>query len=397
MNLDSTRVNSASPIILYAIGSLVLGGSEKQMALLIKHLDQLNFNCHLFVLQPVGPLKSFLRKTNVKIYDGGYLSDKSVVAKILLLLRAQMRLCRVIWKIRPDILHAYLPLTNFMGALAGRILKVPLIITSKRALGTHQGRYRGSRIFDIASFRLSNWVTVNSKAVGADTIKRDRGNADKIRLIYNGVKLTECTFESFKRRKIRAALHLDPAKKIIITVANLIPYKGHIDLLKAASLVTEQYSNSLCLLVGEDRGIRSNLVELAQKLGIVNHIIFLDRRDDISDLMAASDISVLPSHEEGFSNVVLESMAAGLPVVATRVGGNPEAIINGETGWLVPPKLPEKLGMKIVDLLNDPAKANKWGQAGRRRVEQFFSDKRMVAEHIKLYRNGLAVKNLRPR
>ena len=68
MNLDSTRVNSASPIILYAIGSLVLGGSEKQMALLIKHLDQLNFNCHLFVLQPVGPLKSFLRKTNV-IFD----------------------------------------------------------------------------------------------------------------------------------------------------------------------------------------------------------------------------------------------------------------------------------------------------------------------------------------
>ena len=197
--------------------------------------------------------------------------------------------------------------------------------------------------------------------------------------------------------KIREALHLDHNKKIIITVANLIPYKGHIDLLKAATLVIEQLPDSLFLLVGEDRGIRNNLVKLAQKLGIVNHIIFLDRRDDISELMAASDISVLPSHEEGFSNVVLESMAAGLPVVATRVGGNPEAIIDGETGWLVPPKLPEKLGMKIVDLLNDPAKAKNWGQTGRRRVEQFFSDKRMVAEHIKLYRNGFAVKNFRLR
>ncbi len=385
MNQENTGINSANPIILFAVGSLVLGGSEKQMALLIKHLDQLNFNCHLFVLQPFGPIKNFLRTTNVKIYDGGYLSEKSAIAKTLLLLRAQLRLCRVIRKIRPDIIHAYLPLTNFMGSVAGRILKVPLIITSKRALGTHQDRYRGSRIFDIASFRLSNWVTVNSKAVGEDTIKRDRGNADKIRLIYNGVKLTEFASGNFKRRKIREALHLDPDKKIIITLANLIPYKGHIDLLKAAALVSEQLPDNLFLLVGEDRGVRSNLVKLAQKLGIVNHILFMDRRDDISDLMAASDISVLPSHEEGFSNVVLESMAAGLPVVATRVGGNPEAIIDGQTGWLVPPKQPEELALKIIDLLNDPIKAGEWGETGRHRVKQNFSYKRMVDEYIKLY------------
>ena len=392
MNQESARVNSASPIILYAIGSLVLGGSEKQMALLIKHLDQLNFNCHLFVLQPVGPLKNFLRKTNVKIYDGGYLSDKSVVAKILLLLRAQLRLCRVIWKIRPDIIHAYLPLTNFMGSLAGRILKVPLIITSKRALGTHQDRYRGSRIFDITSFRLSTWVTVNSKAVGEDTIKRDRGNADKMRLIYNGVKLDEFASETFKRKKIREGLHLGPEKKIIITVANLIPYKGHIDLLKAATWVTQKFSDSLFLLVGEDRGIRNNLVKLAQELKVVNHILFMDRRDDISDLMAASDISVLPSHEEGFSNVVLESMAAGLPVVATRVGGNPEAIIDGITGWLVPPHNPEELANKIVDLLNDPQKAKKWGELGKIRLKENFLVEKMVEGHLKLY-NSADLKN----
>jgi glycosyltransferase involved in cell wall biosynthesis len=392
MNQESTRVNSAGPIILYAIGSLVLGGSEKQMALLIKHLDQLNFNCHLFVLQPVGPLKNFLTKTNVKIYDGGYLADKSIVEKILLLIRAQLRLCRVIWKIRPDIIHAYLPLTNFMGSLAGRILKVPLIITSKRALGTHQDRYRGSRIFDIASFRLSNWVTVNSKAVGSDTIKRDRGNADKMRLIYNGIKLDEFASETFKRKKIREGLHIGPEKKIIITVANLIPYKGHIDLLKAATRVTQKCSDSLFLLIGEDRGIRNNLVKLAQELKVVSHILFMDRRDDISDLMATSDISVLPSHEEGFSNVVLESMAAGLPVVATRVGGNPEAIIDGITGWLVPPHNPKELANKIVDLLNDPQKARRWGELGKIRLKENFLVEMMVEGHLKLY-NGAGLKN----
>jgi glycosyltransferase involved in cell wall biosynthesis len=392
MNQEKARVNSTHPIILFAIGSLVLGGSEKQMVLLINHLYQLNFNCHLFVLQSSGPLKNFLRKTNVKIYDGGYLSEKSVVAKILLLLRAQLRLCRVIWKIRPDIIHAYLPLTNFMGSVAGRLLKVPLIITSKRALGTHQDRYRGSRICDITSFRLSTWITVNSKAVGEDTIKRDRGNADKMRLIYNGVKLDEFAYETFKRKKIREGLHLGPEKKIIITVANLIPYKGHIDLLKAATRVTQKFSDSLFLLVGEDRGIRNNLVKLAQELKVVNHILFVDRRDDISDLMAASDISVLPSHEEGFSNVVLESMAAGLPVVATRVGGNPEAIIDGTTGWLVPPHNPKELANKIVDLLNDPQKAKRWGELGKIRIKENFLVEMMVEGHLKLY-NSAGLKN----
>lgn len=394
---DSTRVNSGSPIILYAIGSLVLGGSEKQMAMLVKHLDQLNFNCHLFVLQSFGPLKNVLKTTNVRIYSGGYLSEKSTVTKILLLLRAQLRLFRLIHKIRPDIIHAYLPLTNFMGSVAGRVLKIPMIITSKRALGTHHDRYRGSRIFDIASFRLSNWVTVNSRAVGADTIKCDRGNANKIRLIYNGVNLDEFSSGSFERRKIRETLHIDPYKKIIITVANLIPYKGHTDLLKAAILVTEHFPDSLFLLVGEDRGIRNHLVKLAQDMGIVTHVLFMGLRDDISDLMLASDVSVLPSHEEGFSNAVLESMAAGLPVVATRVGGNPEAIIDGETGWLIAPEQPDKMAVKIIDLLDDPAKAKKWGQAGRRRVEQYFSDKRMVADYIKLYRSCLGPKTERLR
>ncbi len=379
----------ADPVILFAIGSLGLGGAEKQMALLIKRLGRMNFNCHLFALEPFGPLKNHLIATGVKIHSGGYYSEKSWTAKIFLLIRAQLRLGRVIRKINPDIIHAYLPLTNFMGSLAGRISHVPMIITSKRALGTHQDRNRGWRVFDMASFRFSHYVTVNSKAVGADTIRRDRGNAAKIRLIYNGLNLEELTTMIANKREIREALQLDPIHKIVITVANLIPYKGHSELLKAAAMVIKRFSNSIFLLVGEDRGIQKGLEQQAQELGIGSSIIFLGQRKDIPDLMAASDISLLPSHEEGFSNVVLESMAAGLPVVATRVGGNPEAIMDGETGWLVPPGNPEELAMKIMDLLEDPEKAEKWGEAGKRRVKENFSDERMVDEHIKLYRKSV--------
>jgi glycosyltransferase involved in cell wall biosynthesis len=376
----------AKPTIFFAIGSLGLGGAERQMALLIKQLTRLNFNCHLFALEPVGPLRDYLRTTALTVHSGGYCSEKLWIVKILLLIRAQYRMLGLIRKIRPDVIHSYLPLTNFMGSVAGRLLNVPGIITSKRALGTHQDRNLGWRIFDMASFRFSHQVTVNSNAVGEDTIKRDRGRASKIRLIYNGLDLEDFPAIKGRKQEIRKALHIDPKKKITITVANLIPYKGHIELLQAAETVAGQFSNTIFLLVGEDRGIQKDLEEQARVLGIRGKIIFLGQRKDVPDLLAASDISVLPSHEEGFSNVILESMAAGLPVIATRVGGNPEAIVDSETGWLVPPHSPDELAEKILDLLQNPEKAKNWGNAGRRRIQQHFSAEKMVGEHIKLYK-----------
>jgi glycosyltransferase involved in cell wall biosynthesis len=345
----------------------------------------MNFSCHLFALEPFGPVNNFLKTTKVTIYDGGYFSEKPRIAQIFLLIRALLRLLHVIKKIQPDVMHAYLPLTSFMGSLAGRLAGVPLIITSKRGLGYHQDRNRGWRIFDIAAFRLSHVVTVNSNAVGEDTLKRDKGDDVKIRLIYNGVQSSNFISHNSNRRKIREELHLKPDKKVIITVANLIPYKGHHELIEAAASVTDKYPDSHFLLVGEDRGIRKDLEIRVKELGIDKNIIFLGQRNDVPDLLAASDISVLPSHEEGFSNVILESMAAGLPVVATSVGGNPEAIVNGETGWLVPPKNPDELALKIIDLLHHTEKAKKWGQAGRHRVQHHFSDKKMLDEYIKLY------------
>jgi glycosyltransferase involved in cell wall biosynthesis len=215
------------------------------------------------------------------------------------------------------------------------------------------------------------------------------GNASKIKIIYNGLELDDFTSQNADKGAIREALELDPDKKIVITVANLIPYKGHIALLEAAAVVTNIRPDSLFLLVGEDRGIRRNLENLSRELGIMQNVLFLGQRDDIPRLLAASDISVLPSFEEGFSNVILESMAAGLPVVATRVGGNPEAVIDGETGWLAPLNNSTDLALKIIDLLDDPEKARIWGENGRRCVKEKFSAERMVAEFIKLYRQSM--------
>ncbi len=375
-------------VILFLIGSLGLGGAEKQMITLIHHLGILNYRCHLFVLEPVGALKGTIRGETAKVYTGGYGSEKGYLQRSALLIRAQIRLFKILKMVRPDIVHAFLPLTNFMGSLAGRLLYVPLIITSRRALGTHQDRYKGWRIFDILSFRLSHLVAVNSRAVGEDTLIRDLGNPSKLRLVYNGID--SAPFESSRthRQSIRSVLGVPPNEKVVISIANLIPYKGLSDLLKAAALVIERLPEAKFLLVGEDRGIQEELEHEACHLGVSQRVSFLGQRLDIPDLLAASDLLALSSHEEGFSNVILEAMASGLPVVATDVGGNGEAVTNGLTGWLVAPKNPAAMADKILDLLSDKERSESWGKRGQNRIKEEFTIEKMVKGYLKLYRSG---------
>jgi glycosyltransferase involved in cell wall biosynthesis len=208
---------------------------------------------------------------------------------------------------------------------------------------------------------LSHRVTVNSKAVLSDVIKRDRVRPDKLVLIYNGINSLPFEVASRRRDKLREEMGLTGSDKVIIVVANLIPYKGHSDFLKAARLVFDHIPTALFWLVGDDRGIRNDLEHVASIFGIYERVRFMGQRCDIDSLLAVSNLAVLPSHEEGFSNFILESMAAGLPVVATV------------------------MAEKIVDLLGDPQRAISWGELGRRRVKELFSVERMVESHVRLY------------
>jgi glycosyltransferase involved in cell wall biosynthesis len=371
------------------IGSLGLGGAETQMAALIRQLGSFGYLCSVFVLEPAGPVRRCLEQAGISIYEGGYVSTWPRPQKMLLLFLAQLRLTKVMLRLKPDIVHCYLPLTNFMGAAAGCLTGVSRVIISKRALGTHQDRNKGWRPFDVAAFRISKIVTANSRAVAEDTVIRDKGHLSKIRVIYNGIDADRLFYDPVERRQVRErtrrSLEIPENVKVVTAVANLIPYKGHADLIEAAADVVKRMPQSMFFMVGEDRGIGRRLCEMVRTLNLKDHVRFLGQRHDIADILVASDLAVLPSHEEGFSNVILEAMAAGLPVVATRVGGNPEAIVEGQTGWLVPPKDPAALAEKILDSISDPAKAARWGEAGRQRVQDLFSIDRMVAEHVELY------------
>jgi len=378
------QLQAKKPTILFVISSLEVGGAERQMYLLGKHLHGRTHRCHVFSLQSGGPLDRWFEELGVPVFSGG-LKKGDVLRAPWKVILAEWGLLRLVYRLKPSVIHCYLPLITFMGALSGRIARVPLVVTSRRALGTHQGRYPILRPLDHVANQLSHRVTVNSQAVWGDMLRRDHVDASKLVLIYNGVDTRPFEAVLSHREDIRRDQGIKASAKVMIVIANLIPYKGHSDLIQAAREVINRFPDAIFLLVGEDRGIREGLEQQVSNFGIAKFVNFLGRRDDIPKLLAASDISVLPSHEEGFSNVILESMAAGLPVVATEVGGNGEAILNGVTGWLVPSRDPTALSAKILDLLRDPARSRAWGARGRERVKRVFTIEKMVASHLKLY------------
>ena len=226
----------------------------------------------------------------------------------------------------------------------------------------------------------------NSRAVVAQLI--DEGGAkERVNLIYNGVEVQEARAARQERRE----LGIDNGAFVGLAVANLIHYKGHVDLIKGLGLIAPKLpANWLVLLAGRDEGQGAKLKKLAESAGVADHVQFLGQRSDVDRLLSAADFGLLTSHEEGFSNVILESMGAGLPMIVTDVGGNPEAVVNGETGLVIPAHSPNAIGDAVLRLANDPALRKRFAVAGKDRVRREFSLEKCVVAHAELYDHLLA-------
>lgn len=372
------------PKVLFAVGSLELGGTESQVAMLIRELMHRGYRCELFVLEAKGPFRSILEQHGVPVHDGGCDSGAFKAVKVFLLLRALCRFWLLALRLKPDVLHAFLPLMNFMGSLAGRAAGIRKIITSRRALGTYQDRHPNQKLFYRIANALSDRVTVNSVAVWRDVVRRDGIAAEKLVLIRNGLDIGRFSEQEGARDAVRKNLMLGDGELGMVAVGNLIPYKGHADLIKALPKVLQKTGNVRLFIAGEDRGIQSDLERLASSLAVSDRVHFIGRRDDVPSLLMAMDIYVMPSHEEGFSNALLEAMAAGLPIVATDVGGNREALDDGSAGMLVPPHDPEVLYRAIAKLLDDGVLRSRIA-AMAKACAQAYSIPEMVEAHIRLY------------
>jgi len=259
---------------------------------------------------------------------------------------------------------------------------------SRRSRNHYQSRHPIAAWVERRLHRRMDALLGNSRAVVQDLL--DEGAPpDRVRLIYNGIDVGrfavgEARLE--RRRTLRAELDLPDDRVVLTCVANLFPYKGHADLLEALALLGAGFAaRTTLLLVGRDAGARAALAAQAARLGLSASVRFLGERGDVPDLLAASDIGVLASHEEGFSNAVLEGMAAGLPMVVSDVGGNAEAVIDGECGQVVPARAPAALGKALALLIDDAGRRQAMGEVARRRVAASFSLDACVAAYEALY------------
>jgi glycosyltransferase involved in cell wall biosynthesis len=234
-------------------------------------------------------------------------------------------------------------------------------------------------------------IIANCRRVTED-LAEEGCTADQLGLIYNGVAIGNLG-APVDRTAIRAGLGIAPDALIATIVANLIPYKGHLDLLEALGQIRDRLASRFKVLcVGRDEGAQGELEARCRQLGLDDTVIFLGVRNDVADLLGASDIALLTSHQEGFSNSIIEAMAAGLPLVVTDVGGNAEAVVDGETGLVVPARQPAALGDAILELATDDELRGRFGRAGQERARRLFSLEGCVDRYERLYRGLLAGK-----
>ena len=363
-----------------------VGGTERHVTTLARLLDPARFETHLGCFGRFGeflePVERHCRA--ISEYPIHRLPAPST-------LRRQAQLARDLRRKRIAVFHAYGFWANVFGLPAARWAGVPVVLASIRDTGDHlsAGRRRLQRLV----CRLADAVLVNAAAV-RERLLLDGFPARKLAVIQNGTSV-DAAGPARGIEERRRALGLPELGPLVTVVSRLNPMKGIEYFLEAASRVAGRLPDARFLVVGECAsapGFRAQLEAIAARRGLASRVHFLGFRSDVSELLAASTVSVLPSLSEGLSNVLLESMAAGVPVVATRVGGNPEVVEHGVTGLLVPPADAAGLAQAITLLLEHPHLAMCYGQAARQRVRERFSDARMVRETETLYLAWLAKK-----
>ncbi len=289
-------------------------------------------------------------------------------------LRALWRLCQLVKAENPDILHLHNGRAIIYGAIAGKILGIPCVFTR-----------HGSGVLVTSKWlwAIINVVVAISQQAKNEMIRQNPClKAGKVHVIINGVNIKD--YETFNRT-------IKPSILTVGHVARLSAEKDQATLLRSFAIVVQSLAGcSVRLVIAGDGPEKVRLKILAQELGISAYVEFLGFREDIPMIVNSLDVFVLSSLTEGISLTLLEAMAASKPIVATDVGGNPEVVIDGKTGFLVPAQNPQVMADKILAILNDPDLAQRMGMAGHQRVEQIFSLDCMTEAYEKVYQEVLS-------
>jgi len=376
--------------LLKFVSDFRIGGTERQFVMAATALDSRRFDVQIGCFRKIGPFLAGIERHGLSVSEYPIDSLYNLGS-----LHHRRRLASHLARERLQIVHAYGFYANLFAVPAAWWAATPVVIASVRDSGDLWTP--AQRLAQRAICVLAHHIVVNAHAVG-DVLTREGYDAAKISVIRNGIDASR--FDGAKNDgRIHQELGLPPGAPLVTVVSRLsrnkeFEFKGIRHFLDAAARVSAGFDDVRFLIVG-DGVLREELERRAERLGLTRRVLFTGFRLDVPEILAASTIAVLPSLSEGMSNSLLESMAAGVPVVATRVGGNPEAVGDDEGGLLVPAGDDAFLATAIGRLLRDRELRASLGRGGRQRVERLFSIRRMVGDTEALYRRLLEERSAR--
>lgn len=356
-----------APLVAHVIHRLDFGGLENGLVNLVNHMPAGRYRHAIVCLAGFNPaFRARVERPDVEVVSLDKQAGKD--------LGAYRRMWRTLRRLRPDVVH-----TRNLGTVDMQWVAASAGV-QHRVHGEHGWEAADPRGRSLRSLRIRRacrpvihrYVPMSQDL--ARWLEREVGvDPAKIRQLYSGVDTTRFTPAPGERAVVTLG-----------TVGRLDPVKNHAGLLEALAALGGR-NRQLRLVVVGDGPLRSSLEDKASSLGIAGQVRFTGASNETAELMRGFDIFVLPSLNEGISNTILEAMATGLPVVAARVGGNPELVLDAVTGTLYDPLDPGALERALVSYIADPARRRAHGNAGRDRVVQNFSLAAMVDRYLALY------------
>lgn len=346
-------------------------GTENQLLKLLRYLPRDLFEIYFVSIQRrlfFEELQSQISDVKFKNLDGSADISKSIFTLF--------RLYQFFIKVKPHILHTFFPAGNSFGVLIGRLAGVPIIISSRRDMG-YWYTTKDLMLTRFANLFVSR-IVANSYAVRNQTVKLEKCSQKKIQVIYNGIDLKQ--YRQFLKSLDK------PKKPIVAMVANLNRTVKRVDLfIKAAKEIVKRYPDTQFWIFG-DGHLRSELEDFVQKLKLSSHVKFWGRLKSIHQYLHEIKLGVNCSDSEGFSNSIMEFMLAGIPVVATNVGGNSELIIHEHNGILVEPNNVDTIVRNITELLYDEKRIKSFGMNSLTSMTEKFNLDLMIKNSTLFYR-----------
>jgi len=364
--------------VLQVICHLNIGGVQRQLLKLLPRLNSQKYDVSILCVRNLGELMPLFVKEGFPVH--------LIVIKRVHLLRNFFKLVKFMREGRFDIVHTHMYDANTPARVAAKLAGVPGILAHEHNIENWKGKRQ--KIMDRFLANFTDKIIAVSQGVKNFLIEEEGIPEKKIEVVYNGVDLGEFDDVRVDIEDKKKEFGIAPQEKVVGMVSRIVPQKGHKYFLQAAAEILKVFPDTKFLIVGGGkRALEEEIKRLTKELGIEKQVIFAGYREDIPEILPLLDVFAFPSEREGFPNALLEVMVAEKSIVATDIPGVNEIIIEGENGFLVPPKDSKALADRIITLLKDTKLRRRMGKRGRERVRDFSMEE--VKEKIEALYDGL--------